>query len=97
MEKEAFEYSGASAYLLSCPGSVQLGTDNLEVAFSDTRANVFRLDKAENVRVVTAGETPYACDYGFTTAADLNAQMQSAIELTVRLGEFANLHIYPLK
>ncbi len=96
LEKEAFEYSGAQAYLLKCPGA-EADVRDLELTHSDSRAQVFRFKNSQNIRVLTHQQPAYACDYGFANALEVAALQEPAIELTIRLGEFANSQIYPLK
>lgn len=96
LEKEAFEYSGAQAYLSSCPG-YDVAVADLTLVERTSTAQIFQLPTESNVRIVTNSENPYACDYGFATPQERDAILNSAIELTLRLGEFANRQIYPLK
>ena len=82
LEKQAFEYAGVQAHLVSCQ-NVQ-STDGLTLIHSEPRAEIF--SSAINplaMRVVPLGDRPYSCDYGFTSTDEMAAQFSPAIGLTL--------------
>ncbi len=82
LEKQAYEFAGVQANLLSCQ-KVQ-ATDGLTRIHGEARANIYSSSSQPLVmRVVPLGDRPYSCDYGFTTADEMSSKFSPAIGLTL--------------
>lgn len=90
LEKQAFEYAGVEAQpnLKGC--AAYSSSQGLTEIHSDARAVVLQSAPLE-IRVVPQVDatgkpvqSPYSCDYGFTTPEEQNSKLDPAIELSLR-------------
>ncbi len=82
LEKQAFEYDAASAYLVSCP--IEPIASEWEVSAETESAKIFENQKIDfAIRILPSQqEGQFSCIYRFTSAQEMIEKMDAAIELT---------------
>ncbi|MGE4132438.1 MAG: hypothetical protein AB7F86_12420 [Bdellovibrionales bacterium] len=98
LEKQAFEYTGASAYLQGCSsGKVASGA---LISSSATTLSYQASEPAFHLSVFSRAQTDFACDFQFSSQSELEELAPAAVELTflhLGLGQFANRQLNLLK